>query len=736
MRVFELAKELGLPSKDLIARIHAMGVVLKSHMSVLDEATVLRVKTDIAAAKPTAAESPQTPPTQPPPLAPLPPASAKTKATVGTPASAKASAVAQGAMADTPVGTPAPAKAETPPAPLPAAPRKKAEIKPAPTPSPAISMPVMGPDGKKTLTVRGAIIVRELAEQLSMKPNQLIAELMSMNIFASINERLELKVAQQVVEKHGFVFEHEKKTAEQKPPPKRSDEEPDTDPPENMEPRPPVVTFMGHIDHGKTSLMDRIRNSAVARQEAGGITQHIGAYTVEHAGRKITFLDTPGHAAFTAMRARGANLTDIAVIVIAADDGIMPQTEEAIQHARAADTTIMVAINKMDLPAANIDRVKKQLQAMGLTPEDWGGTTVCCPVSAKTGEGLDHFLELIELQAEMLELRANPRRRAEGYVIEARLEAGMGPTAALLVTRGTLQVGDALVCGAFWGRVKALIDDSGIKVRAVTPGRAVKCMGLAGVPQAGEMFKVCANDRQARELGEKRADELRAQQVVVPRKASLEDLFSRMATAKRLELRLIIKCDMQGSLEALLKAMEDLKSDKVAVSILLSGIGNITENDVLLASASDAIVIGFNVSKEPDIAQLQKREGVEVRLYSIIYEIVDQIREAMQGLLKPEIREKFIGKAEVLQVFTVSKKHKAAGCSVVNGRIFVNCRTRVKRKGDTVHEGTVVTLKHFQDDVKEMKEGQECGVRMDNFSDFQVGDTLEFYEVEKIAQKL
>lgn len=589
----------------------------------------------------------------------------------------------------------------------------------------------------KHLVIKGHIVVREFAEQLGLRPNQLISELMSLNVFASINQRLDIKVAQQIAERHGFILEYEKKAPEHKQIVQKPIEtEEEIDRPEDLEPRPPIVTFMGHIDHGKTSLLDKIRNSSVAKNEAGNITQHIGAYTVEKNGKKITFLDTPGHAAFTAMRSRGANITDIVVLVVAADDGVMPQTIEAIKHAQAAKTTIMVAINKIDLPTANPERVKSQLQSLGLVPEEWGGDIICCPVSALTGKGIDNLLEMILLQAEMLELKANPKARASGYVLEAKLEAGSGPVAHLIIMRGTLSVGDAILCGCYWGRVRALIDDRGLKVRSTGPGMAVKCLGLSGVPQAGEKFKVCPNEKIAREIAQKKSEEQRLMMFNVPRKASLETLFQQSQQQQKLELRIILKCDTQGSVEAIQKLLEDLKNEKVSLSIILSGVGNVTENDVLLASASNAIIIGFNVQKDSDAITTAKKEGVEIRLYKIIYDIYDDIKEAMQGMLKPQAKEHILGQAEIKQVFPIAKKGKIAGCIITSGKVTNNARVRVKRNNDVIYEGSILTLKRYQDEVTEVKEGQECGIRLDNYTDFAPGDILEFYVIEKITQQL
>ncbi len=673
MRVHELAKELTLSSKDLLDKLHALGMDVKNHMSTLTPEQVQQVRSGAPAA---------------PAAAPVPAATEK--------------------------------------APKPAAP---------PPPPPEPPAPVV----EKKVILHGPIIVKELAEQLGVKPNQLIAELMTMNVFASINEKVDPRVVQQVAHKHGYTVEHEKKQPERPPPPPKPEEEkpaPVTDREQDKMPRPPIVTFMGHVDHGKTSLLDHIRRTRVAQGEDGGITQHIGAYMVTYNDHTITFLDTPGHAAFTAMRARGATLTDIAVIVIAADDGIMPQTREAIQHAKAANVCMMIAINKVDLRTANVDRVKRQLQQEGLTPEDWGGDLVCCPVSAATGEGIDHLLEMILLQAEMLELKANPRRRGQGFVIEARLEAGMGPTANLLVRAGTLQVGDAIVCGPCWGRVKALINDVGVKVRTAGPSFAVKCLGLNSVPEPGTEFEVYPNDKAARAVATERMEKRRLEAISTPRRASLEDLLKPQSGPAVQELVVVLKADVQGSLEAIQQALRDIKSEKVTLKIALAGVGSINENDVLLASASNAIIIGFHVSKESGATAAAKREGVEVRLYSVIYELLDDIRDAMAGLLEPMLKQNVIGHAQIRQVFELSKKGRVAGCMVTDGRVTSRSRARVVRDGEVVYEGALASLKRFQNDASEVREGQECGIRLDNFPDFAAGDVIELYEVEKIEQSL
>jgi translation initiation factor IF-2 len=589
------------------------------------------------------------------------------------------------------------------------------------------------------------IIVRELAEHMGVKPNLLIAELMKMNIFASINQKIELKVAQQIAQKWGWTVEWEKKVEAKPPPaapkPKPKPIEEKVDAPENIIERPPVVVFMGHVDHGKTSLLDKIRNSRVAAGEDGGITQHIGAYTVTLNDKKkhrITFLDTPGHEAFTAMRARGANLTDIAVIVIDGVDGVMPQTREAIQHAKAAKVAIMVALNKKDLRAFNADRVKHQLQTLGLTPEDWGGDVICCSVSALTGDGIPNFLENIIALAEILELKANPRLPARGYVIEARMETGMGPTATLLIRDGTLKVGDAILCGEHWGRVKALINDRGERVKQAGPSDAVKCLGLSGVPEAGAAFTKVADEKVAREEAEARQAAKRAEALAeqTPRRLTIEDLFQASMESGKKTLSIVLKADTRGSLEALQYAINNIKSDKVELQIVLAGIGNITVNDVMLASASKAVILGFHVSKESDVASTAKREGVEIRLYSVIYEMLDEVKELMKGLLEPIIRETVLGHAQVKQLFDLGKKGKVAGCLVTDGRVTARGRARVKRRGDVLYEGSVASLRRFQNEAFEVREGQECGIRLDNFGDFEAGDIIEIYEVEKIAQQL
>ena len=625
---------------------------------------------------------------------------------------------------------PEPAAPAAEPAPAPAAPAEPAE--------PAAAEP---PPAPKSIAIKGHVVVKEFAELLGIKPNVLITKLMKQGIFASIGMKIDFKAAEPIAKELGFVLEHEKKAA---PPPQPVKAEPKPEGGADMQgdllPRPPVVTFMGHVDHGKTSLLDYIRKSHVAAGEDGGITQHIGAYQVEHQGRLITFLDTPGHEAFTAMRARGANLTDIAVIVIAADDGIMPQTKEAIQHAQAAKVAMIVAINKCDLRTANPDRVKRQLQQMGLAPEDWGGDLICCPVSATKGDGMDHLLEMILLQADILELKANPRRKAQGYVIESRLEAGMGPTANLLITNGTLQLNDAIVSGSSWGRVKAMISDQGNKVRTASPSAAVKVLGLTSVPAPGSEFHVYKNDREARQVAEERTAAERLQNLAGPAAPAapltLDELLQEKAGSEKRTLNVILKTDVLGSLEAIRGSLEGIQSEKVDLQIIGTGAGNITVNDVLLASASKAVILGFHVAKESGAGAEAKRKGVEIRLYAIIYEMLDDVKNLMTGLLEPILKEHVNGQAAIRQIFDMGKRGKVAGCMCLKGKVTVKGRARVRRKDEVLYEGKIQSLRRFQNEASEVREGQECGIVLDHFTDFAEGDIIESYEIEKVAQEL
>jgi translation initiation factor IF-2 len=695
MRVHELAKELELNSKELLAKLHEMGVEAKSHMSTLDETMLDLIKSEI--------KGESTEEAAPEVVADDAPAKELLDDSEYDEQDYLRSEEREKVRVTTKAG--------------------KADKKPD----------ASAPDGEKIIKLKGAVTVKELAVMLGVKANKVVAELMGMNVFASINERIDIAMARKVAEKFDFEIEHEKRVAEyvhvqQKK--KDAEEEEAADKPEDMMLRPPVVTFLGHVDHGKTSLLDKIRDAKVASGEHGGITQHIGAYSIEAVGKKITFLDTPGHAAFTAMRARGAHLTDVAVIVVAADDGLMPQTKEAIMHAKDAGVAILVAINKMDLPGANAERVKQQLQGEELAPEDWGGETVCVEVSAETGAGIDHLLEMILLQADILDLKASPKRRAEGFVVEARMEPGMGPSATMLISTGTLKVGDPIVCGRFWGRVKALVTDHGIKVKSCGPGEPIMCLGLSGIPEAGAEFKAVKSDRLAKSTAEAEALKQKQEQVA-PKRASLTDIFEHLAESEKQELKIIIKADTQGSVEAITNSLEDIKSEKVALNIILGGTGNVTVNDVMLASASRAVILGFHVAKEPKVDSTARHEDVDIRMHHIIYTMLEDVESSMLALLEPEFNEILLGHADLKEVFGYGKNGKVAGCYVTDGRVTSKSKVRVHREGAMIFEGAVENLKHFKADVAEMKEGQECGVVIAGYKGIAAGDKLEFYILEE-----
>ena len=618
------------------------------------------------------------------------------------------------------------------------APAREPAAKPV-APQPKFIAPATG----EIIIIKPPIAVRELAGQLKQKPFKIIADLMELGVFANVNQAIDEKIAQQLCAKYGFRFEVEKRErggGVVHAPAKKIELDVE-DKPEQLKPRAPVVTIMGHVDHGKTTLLDVIRKANVAAGEAGGITQHIGAYTISvpHPERKnelaqITFLDTPGHAAFSSMRARGANVTDIVVLVVAANDGVMPQTIEALNHAKAAKVPILVAVNKMDHPNANPMKVRQQLQDKGLVPDDWGGDTIFADVSALTKQGVDKLLELILLQAELLELKANPDRRAKGNIIESGVEPG-GPTATVLVRKGTLRISDIILCGEFYGRVRALISEEGQRLKEAGPSVAVKVLGLNGVPDAGLEFSVVEDEKAARELAEQRANETKAQDLENRSKVTLENLFASLAAAQSKALKIVVKADTQGSVEAIVEALKKIESDKVSLEILHSDVGTINENDVALASASDAVILGFHARLDSTAAEKAKHEGVQVKLYAIIYELIDQVKEAMAGLLEPDVKESIVGSAEVRQIFELSKGVPVAGCMVSSGRI-VKGKVRVRRRKDVIYEGIAQSLRRFQDEVNEVRAGMECGIRIEGYSEFQVGDAIECYTTEKVAAKL
>jgi translation initiation factor IF-2 len=521
-----------------------------------------------------------------------------------------------------------------------------------------------------------------------------------------------------------------------------ADEEPEApefeDSKESLEARPPVVTIMGHVDHGKTSLLDAIRETEVAAGEAGGITQHIGAYQVHHDSRTITFLDTPGHAAFTAMRARGAKVTDVAVIVVAADDGVMPQTKEAIDHARAAEVPILIAVNKIDKEGAQPDRVRNELASDGLTPEDWGGETVYCDVSAKTHEGLDNLLDMILLVAELEELGANPDAPASGTVIESQLDPGRGPVVSILVQRGTLRVGDSLVAGPQWGRVRAMQDFMGDRLDRAVPGMPVEVLGFDGVCEAGEMVRAVENDRRARQLAQERANRLKTEALArrQARKVSLEEVFSRAQEGEIKELDIVLKADVAGSLEALQDEIAKVPQEQVGINVIHSQTGGINESDVMLATASEAIIIGFNVRPLADARRAAEREGVDIRTYSVIYKVTEDLRNAMEGMLEAVEVEETLGEAEIKQTFKASKVGRIAGCLVTEGRVARDAGVRLIREGTVIWEGRLGSLRRFKDNVQEVEEGQECGIVLDGYADVKEGDVLEFFRTKQVEQTL
>lgn len=579
------------------------------------------------------------------------------------------------------------------------------------------------------VSIPDEISVGELASRLKKTGAQVVGKLMQLGVMASMSDVIDFDTASLVALEFNAKVEHEVHvTIEERLIDASEDAE------EDLVPRSPVVVVMGHVDHGKTSLLDSIRNTHVTAGEAGGITQHIGAYTVDWQGNHITFLDTPGHAAFTSMRMRGANTTDIAILVVAADDGIMPQTIEAINHAKAANIPIIVAVNKMDKPEANPDRVMQQLTEYELVPEDWGGDTIVCKVSALTGEGIDNLLEMLLLTAEMKELKANPNRRAQGTVIEARLDKGRGPVATLLVQNGTLRSGDILIAGTAVGRVRVMTDYRGRRLNEAGPSTPVEIAGLADVPAAGDSFHAVEDERMARELAAQRIEAAKQEAAKPQQKVTLDDLFAQIQEGEVKDLNVIVKADVQGSAEALKASLEKLSNDEVRVSIIHTGVGAINESDVLLAQTAGAIIVGFNVRPDPAASDSAKRSGVDMRLYRVIYECLDEIEAAMKGLLAPKFKEEELGRAEVRQVFRASNIGTVAGSYVVDGRILRGATLRIVRDGIVVHEGAMASLKRFKDDVREVASGYECGISIENFTDIKEGDIIEAFRMVEIER--
>lgn len=639
-----------------------------------------------------------------------------------------------------PVAPPAAKKAAPPAgpktvAPPPAGPKNVAPPQPTKEEDPGGSEKLARPLQK--LQVKPPIVVRDFAVQIGKKPFQLISELMEMNIFASMNTSIDEEVASRIAANHGYELEirHRGEAQPQGPATPKEEKVEDV---ESLEPRPPVICILGHVDHGKTTLLDTIRKTNVVAGEAGGITQHIGAYQIEHEGKKITFIDTPGHAAFSNMRARGANTTDIAVLVVAADDGFMPQTDEALGHARAAKVPVVVAINKTDAPGANIDRVKRQMQERELSPEEWGGETLSAEVSALKGTGIENLLESILLQAEIMDtLTADRKAKASGVVLEAQKELGRGSTASVIVQKGTLKTGLALVCGEAYCRVRQLVDDKGKPIKEAGPSTPAKIVGWTGTPDAGDVFETVKNEREAKRIAEERELERKKLESRDRQEggASLDDLFAAIAKTRKKTYRVVVKADVYGTAEALAHSLMSIKSDKIDLDVVEMGVGNVTRNDVLLASAAEASIVGFNVGQDNGVPPFAKHHNVKVLQHNIIYELIQQVRDAMADLLEPELRENKIGAAEVRQVFPLAKGF-VAGCMVTEGRIQRDAPARVMRKNRLEKEANIVTLKRFKEDVSEVRAGYECGIQVADFNGYQEGDIIEVFEILKIKPDL
>lgn len=676
------------------------------------------------------------------------PAAKQEQASAPAPAQQKKSAAPKKAALDLLQPQRKPKKQQEPvPAPQPAA---KPAAKPAEQPKPE-TKPTPAPKAKEapapaaagsTINVKAPVSVADLATTMGIKPFKLIAELLPMGVFANPSTTLDSDQVAALCEKHGFVYERVKreKGAGVKAPVEVV-KEPEAvaiekEPEDALKVRTPIITVMGHVDHGKTSLLDYIRRTKVVSGEAGGITQHIGAYSVDHNGSLLTFIDTPGHAIFTEMRARGADVTDIVVLVVAANDGIMPQTKEAIMHAKAAGKTIIVAVNKCDLPTADPIRVRTQLMENDLMPTDFGGEVECVDVSAHTGAGIDDLLDLLCLQAEVMELKANPRGNCRASIIEARIEQGKGSSATVIVQSGTLKVGMPFICGPYAGKVKTLFNDQGKAIKKVTPGMPAEVSGFLQTPNVGDEMVEMDNERAARKLSEERQEELRQQRLAAPKRSRMEDILAMMGDGtQKAVLKLYLKGDVQGSVEAIKKAILDIESEKVECQFIGASAGPISESDILLASSSDAIVLGFNVKVESNAVKAVKREGVQVKIYSIVYELIDQVKDAMLGLLEPETRETILGHAEIRQVFKLNKG-KAAGSYVSDGKMLRTAEARVLRDGQVVFDGRMSTLRRFQDEVEEVKSGLECGIRLADYNDYEEGDIIECYSLEKIKQTL
>jgi translation initiation factor IF-2 len=706
VRVYELARTLGLSSKVLMHELKKQGIELKSHMSSIDDETAELVAELLKASpQPTAKE--------------MPPAVATAEEPATAPVMAPVEATTPEVVAPAAV-PPAPAVTHEPPVIVVEPPQVAAADEPS---------SVVKPLPDKSLRLGEVVTVKELAEKMNARPAEVIKVLMRLGVMATINAVIDLDKATALAQSFGYSVE----AAEADSGEALADEE---DREENLRRRAPVVTVMGHVDHGKTSLLDAIRATNVTQSEAGGITQHIGAYAVNTARGKVVFLDTPGHEAFTAMRARGAQATDIVVLVVAADDGVMPQTSEAVAHARAANVPIVVAINKIDLPNANPDRIKQQLSEYGLVPEQWGGETIYVEVSAKRKQNIDELLEMLLLQAEILELRANPVRRGQGVVIEAELDRSRGPVATVLVQKGTVHIGEAFVVGMHYGRIRALLNDRGEKIPEAGPATPVEVIGLSGVPLAGDLFQVVGDEKKARQIATLRQQRQREEHIQRTSRVTLEDLYRQIKEGEVKELNVLIKADVQGSAQAVRDTLEKLSTSEVRVRVIQGAVGGITESDVMLASASNAIIIAFNVRPTPKARELAEREGVDVRLYTIIYDLIADVRAALEGMLEPEVAEHITGRAEVRETFHIPRIGVIAGCYVTEGTIARNAECRLLRDNVVVYQGRVASLRRFKEDVHEVSSGYECGIGLERFADLKRGDVIEPFMREQVAKKL
>ena len=707
VRVYELARTLGLSSKVLMHELKKQGIDLKSHMSSIDDETAELVAELLKTSpQPAVKEMPPAPPVV---------AERTTDPVMAPPGSVTQEVVAASAQPPAPVVTD-----ELRPAVVVEPPKLAAAVDPAP----AVKTPPA-----KHLRLGEAVTVKELAEKMDARPAEVIKVLMRMGVMATINAVIDLDKATALAQ--GFGYSVEATAGDSR---EVVDDEEDTE--ENLLRRAPVVTVMGHVDHGKTSLLDAIRATNVTQSEAGGITQHIGAYAVTTTRGKVVFLDTPGHEAFTAMRARGAQATDIVVLVVAADDGVMPQTLEAVTHARAANVPIVVAINKIDLPNANPDRIKQQLTDHGLIPEQWGGETIYVEVSAKRKQNIDELLEMLLLQAEILELRANPVRRGQGVVIEAELDRSRGPVATVLVQKGTVHIGEAFVVGGNYGRIRALLNDRGEKILEAGPATPVEVIGLSGVPLAGDLFQVVSDEKKARQIATIRQQRRREEHMQRTSRVTLEDLYRQIKEGEVKELNVLIKADVQGSGQAVRDTLEKLSTSEVRLRVIQGAVGGITESDVMLASASNAIIIGFNIRPTPKARELAEREGVDIRLYTIIYDLIADVRAALEGLLEPEVAERITGRAEVRETFHIPRIGVIAGCYVTEGTITRNAECRLLRDNVVVYQGRVASLRRFKEDVHEVTNSYECGIGLERFADIKQGDVIEPFMREQVAKKL